>query len=1002
MKQSHRAPTGGLIDRSRPLRFSFDGESFEGYPGDTLASALLANGVRLLGRSFKYHRRRGVLGMGAEEPNALISLRHRDRHEPNLKATEVELFEGLNAFSQNNWPSLQFDVGAINNLLGRFLPAGFYYKTFMWPPSWWMRYETVIRKAAGLGAAPTAPDPDLYFKRHAHCDILIVGGGPAGLMAARSAALSGARVILLDDHSEFGGQLRYEEHVLDAQPGHEWAAGIVEQLHSMPNVRLLSRACAFGYYDDNLVAVCERVADHVVQPEPYQPRQRIWWVRARRVILATGAFERPLVFPGNDLPGVMLAGAAGGYAHCHGVCAGRNAVLFANNDDAYASVAALRAAGVRVRAIIDPRQAEVVGEVARSIANAIDGAIDGHWLTNCVVSAAHGGNEIKAISVSRTDGSRPERATRRINCDLLCMSGGWNPTVHLYSQAQGRLRYEQQCAAFVPDTIRHPVHCCGAVMGAAQLSDCVVQGQRAGSEAAAALGLKVTEQEIPTLAADRPRGDLQPLWEVPRVAGLSAKSFVDFQNDVTADDVHLAARENYRSVEHLKRYTTMGMGTDQGRTSNVNALAIMAQSLNCPIEQVGTTTFRPPYSPVTLSAMAGMEAGDDYMPVRRTPLHDWHERAGASMQNVGLWQRARYYMRNGETPETATCREVVHVRSHAGLIDVSTFGKIDVRGRDAAEFLERVTVNRFQNLKLGRSRYHIMLREDGFVMDDGTTTRVGENAFYMTTTTAAAASVLSHLEFHAQTTWPQLQVQLTDVTEQWAGFALAGPRAREVLSAACDRDVDADALPFMGSIEARIDGIAVRLFRITFSGELGYEVHLPAGHLAATWQYMLDVGEAFDLQPYGTEAMGVMRIEKGHVVHAELDGRTIPSDFGFDRMMRKGGDFIGRRALQREAFSREARPSLVGLVSQNGKPIPAGAHLVWNPTAPKPMVTYGHVTSACFSPTVGKHIALCLLDQAPQWQGKVLYAASPLKRVSTPVAIVEPVFVDPQGQRARG
>jgi sarcosine oxidase subunit alpha len=766
----------------------------------------------------------------------------------------------------------------------------------------------------------------------------------------------------------------------------------------MPNVRLLSRASAFGYYDDNLVAVCERVADHVVQPEPHQPRQRIWWVRARRVILATGALERPLVFPGNDLPGVMLAGAAAGYAHCHGVRAGSNAVLFANNDHAYANVAALQAAGVSVQAIVDPRAAEAVGEFARSVAD----AMDGQWLTSSVVSTAHGSNEIEAVSISQTDGARSGHTMRRISCDLLCMSGGWNPTVHLYSQAQGRLRYEPQCAAFVPDTIRHPVHCCGAVAGSAELSDSVAQGQRAGAEAASALGLSVVAQAIPSLAADRPRGDLQPLWEVPQSAGGSAKSFVDFQNDVTADDVHLAARENYRSVEHLKRYTTMGMGTDQGRTSNVNALAIMAQTLDCPLEQVGTTTFRPPYSPVTLSAMAGMEAGDDYMPLRRTPLHEWHERSGATMQNVGLWQRARYYIRSGETADDATRREVVHVRKHAGLIDVSTFGKIDIRGRDAALFLERVTVNRFQNLKVGRSRYHIMLREDGFVMDDGTTTRVAENAFYMTTTTAAAASVLSHLEFLAQTTWPELHVQLTDVTEQWAGFALAGPRARDVLAAACDRDVEADALPFMGSIEARIDDVAVRLFRITFSGELGYEVHLPAGHLVPVWQYMLEIGEAFDLQPYGTEAMGVMRIEKGHVVHAELDGRTIPSDFGFDRMMRKNGDFVGRRALQREAFSPEARSSLVGLVSQNGEPIPAGAHLVWNPTAPKPMHTYGHVTSACFSPTVGQHIALGLLEKAPQWQGKVLYAASPLKRVSTPVEIVDPVFVDPQGQRARG
>ena len=916
---------------------------------------------------------------------------------PNLRATEVELFEGLRATSQNRWPSLNFDVGAINNLLGRFLPAGFYYKTFMWPASWWLRYEAVIRKAAGLGEAPRAPDPDVYSKRYAHCDVLVVGAGPAGLVAALDAALSGARVMIVDDHAQAGGHLRYEEHAIDGQAGHQWAVQMADRLRSMANVRVLTRASAFGYYDDNLIAVCERVADHLAQPEPHQPRQRIWWVRTQQVILASGAIERPLVFAGNDRPGVMLASAAAGYAHCHAVQAGRTAVLFTNNDTAYASANSLHRAGVKVRAIVDSR-ADGSGAAARAIALAVGAQIiNGH-----VISATHGRRRLNSVSISAFDGVHTAPTSRSMDCDLLCMSGGWNPTVHLFSQALGTLRFDHDCVGFVADVARHPVRCCGAANGRAQLASCFADGKRAADEALTALGMQPAPAPAPDVAADRAETPLQALWEVPPVPGSQAKSFVDFQNDVTADDVRLAARENYQSVEHLKRYTTMGMGTDQGRTSNVNALAIMAHSVSRDIEQVGTTTFRPPFSPVTLSALGGMEVGDDYMPVRRTPLHDWHVSAGATMQNVGLWQRARHYPRVGESMTNAVRREVLHVRNQVGIIDVSTFGKIDLRGRDAAEFLERVTINRFHNLKLGRCRYHVMLREDGFVMDDGTTTRVGEDAFYMTTTTAAAAAVLSHFEFLAQTVWPHLQVHLTNITDQWGGFALAGPQARDVLGAVCEQDVSHGALDFMASIEATIAGVAVRIFRITFSGELGFEVHVPADRLQTVWQTVLEVGRAFDLQPYGTEAMGVMRIEKGHVVHAELDGRAIASDFGFDRMIRKSGDFIGRRALQREAFAREHRPSLVGLVSDNGKPIAAGAHLVWNPSLATPMHTYGHVTSPCYSPTLDAYIALAFLHQAELWQGKILYAAAPMQRIYTPVRIVAPVFVDQQGQRARG
>jgi sarcosine oxidase subunit alpha len=688
------------------------------------------------------------------------------------------------AHSQNRWPSLDFDVGAINNVLSRFLPAGFYYKTFMWPRSWWMRYEHIIRSAAGLGHAATQADPDVYYKRHAHCDVLVVGAGAAGLMAALTAARAGKRVMLVEEGSQPGGQLLGEQQTVDGDPGHLWARDMVAELDAMPGVRVLQRSTAIGYYDDNLVAVCERVTDHLAEPQAFMPRQRIWWVRAGCVVLATGAMERPLVFPGNDLPGVMLASAAGTYAHRYAVRAGRRSVLFANNDRAYANLDAMTRAGVDVRAVVDPRPGGA-GAAARRRATAAGAEI----INGSVVSAARGRQGVDAVSVSAFEGGRVARNQRLLDCDLLCMSGGWNPTVHLFSQAQGRLRYDDDRAAFLPDESPQAVLCCGAVAGAGSLADCLADGARAGAQALMGFGVAAADLRVPTVADPETEAPMMVLWEVPKRDDVRAKSFVDFQNDVTSADVRLASRENYQSVEHLKRYTTLGMGTDQGRTSNVNGLAILAATLGREIPQVGTTTFRPPYSPVTLGALCGMEVGDDYAPLRRTPLHEWHLEAGGVMQNVGAWQRARYYPRAGESMADAVARETRHVREAVGLVDVSTFGKIDIRGPDAAEFLERVTINRFHNLRNGRCRYHVMLREDGFVMDDGTTTRVEDDAFYMTTTTAAAGPVMAHLEYYAQTVWPELDVHLTSISDQWGGLALAGPRAREAL-AACLRDVD--------------------------------------------------------------------------------------------------------------------------------------------------------------------------------------------------------------------
>lgn len=1000
--QQYRIPDGGLIDRSKRLSFQFDGQSFHGFEGDSLAAALLANGVRLFGRSFKYHRRRGVMGLGFEEPNALIRLRREPRAEPNLRATQIELFDHLYAESQNRWPTLEWDIGEINNAVSRLLPAGFYYKTFMWPASWWMLYEKFIRQAAGLGKPSLEPDPDVYAKRFAHCDVMVVGSGPAGIAAARAAAASGVRVMLVEDDWRVGGSLLSDPSSIDGQEGASWAAEQVEELRSMANVRVLTRSVAFGYYDQNLVAVAERIWDHVPTPPEHQPRQRIWWVRARQVVIAAGAVERPLVFANNDLPGVMLSSAAQGYANRYAVRCGDQAVLFANNDDAYRRAADLHRAGIQVKAVVDPRT-EGPGEAARNILPTTT-----ELMTGQVIAHAHGRKALQGVTVARYNAERQAVETQgtEIACDLLCVSGGYNPSVHLLSQSQGSIRYDETLATFVPASSVQAERSAGAANGVFELQAALNEGNQAGIDAAAAASGKRRKKVAPP-SADLESAEQAPLfalWSVPLRDNQHGKRFVDLQNDVTADDVGLAAREGYLSVEHLKRYTTLGMGTDQGRNSNVNGLAIMGALTGRNIPEVGTTTFRPPFAPVTLGALAAKEVGDHFAPERRTPMHEWHAQAGAPFVPAGLWLRPQYYPRPGESMMETINREATGVRNGVGMVDVSTLGKIEVRGRDAAEFLERVYINRWTNLKVGRLRYGFMLREDGFVMDDGTTTRVGENEFYMTTTTGGAGPVMSHLEYYAQTVWPDLHVHLTSVSDQWGGLAIAGPHARTVLQAACEgADLSNEGLPFMAFTEATIEGVPVRIFRMTFSGELAYEVHMGADQSLTVWEALMAAGAPYDIFPYGTEAMAVLRIEKGHVVAAELDGTTVPMDFGVDGMYaKKATDFIGRRALERPGLDgSHPRRQLVGLTSLNGVHIPRGAQLVVNPTREKPVRMFGHVTSTTYSPNLEQEIALALMEDATSWYGKTLYAASPLTHTYVPVRIGHPVFIDPEGRRPR-
>jgi heterotetrameric sarcosine oxidase alpha subunit len=983
-----RLASGGAIDRSRTLAFTFDGRAYAGHPGDTLASALLANGVRVVGRSFKYHRSRGVFTAGPEEPNALVRTGEGAHAEPNTRATMVELYDGLVAASQNRWPSLSLDLSALNNLFAPLFPAGFYYKTFMAPARAWPTYERIIRQAAGLGIHVPHPDPDRYERRFAHCDVLVVGGGAAGIMAARTAASAGSDVMLVDERDALGGHLRGE------RAGGEILRPYLRALDGQTNVRLLPRTTAFGIYDHGTVALVERVSDHLGPAAPVaQPRQRLWMVRASQIVIAAGAIERPLVFAGNDRPGVMLAAAARTYINRFAVTPGRRAVVFTNNSDAYRTAFDAASAGIAVAAIIDgrPTPEEALVGAARERGIAVHA---GH-----AVVAAKGGRALRAVAVAPIDGAG---TVTWIDCDLLAVSGGLTPSVHLYSHTGGKLAWDETIAAFVPAAGAANMRVCGAARGVFALADCLADGARAGAAAAQALGLNPTALDLPACPPEEP-WSIRPLWEVKPANKMRGKRFVDLQDDVTADDLALAVRENYRSIEHVKRYTTLGMGTDQGKTANLNGLAIVAARRAEAIAAVGTTTFRPPYTPVAFGALAGPETGKHFEPIRRTPLHDWHAAHGARFVEAGQWLRPRAYLHPGESFDAAWRREVRAVRGAAGICDVSTLGKIDVQGPDATAILERVYCNGFASLAVGRCRYGLMLREDGIVLDDGTVTRIGERHYFLTTTTANAGRVLAHLEYLLQVVWPDLRVRVASVTDQYGQIALAGPRSRDVLRQLAGIDVDNAALPFLASAPAAIARTRVRLFRISYSGELAYEIAVPADHTVAVWEALLAAGREFRLASYGTEAMAAMRIEKGHVAGAEINGQTTPADLGLARLVSARKHFVGRRLLERPALVDQTRPSLVGLEPVDGvTAIPAGAQLVADVRGKPPVPMLGHVTSVTFSPTLDRPIALALLAGGLARKGGTVTAAAPLDGVTVAARVVDPVFYDPAGERLHG
>jgi methylglutamate dehydrogenase subunit C len=991
--EPNRLEGRGVVHRSRPLSFHFDGKSYTGFDGDTLASALLAAGVRLVGRSFKYHRPRGILTAGSEEPNALVELRSGARREADTRATVAELFNGLDARSQNRWPSLRLDVGALNSLFSPLFVAGFYYKTFMWPAALWEKlYEPAIRRAAGLGRASDEADPDGYEKAHAFCDVLVIGAGPAGLSAALAAASSGARVMLCDEDFLLGGRLNSERREIDGISGHAWARRVVTELLSNPQVRILRRTTVFGAYDGGLsgartFGALERVSDHLPVPPPHEPRQRLWRIIAKRTVLAAGAVERPIVFGGNDRPGVMMASAVRTYVNRFGVAPGRCAALFTTSDDGWKTAFDLVDAGVRVAAIIDARAVvtpALLGEATR---------IDTRVLCGAQVVDAYGARGLDHVTVRDRAGQLSD-----VGVDTLAVSGGWNPNVALSTHLGGRPRWSDAIAAFVPGDVPRGMAVVGAAAGAFSLGDALREGAAAGSEAACAMGFRTVKPREARVGEELTA--VLPLWCVSKS---KTKAFVDFQHDVTCEDVALAAREGFCSVELLKRYTTLGMATDQGKTSSVNGHAIMAALTARAIPELGTTTSRPPYTPVAVAAFAGIHRGKHFRPTRLTSGHAWAEERGATFIESGDWLRAQWFAAAGERDWLKiVSREVRAVRSSVGVCDVSTLGKIDIQGMDAAAFLDRLYINLFSTLPLGKVRYGLMLREDGLVMDDGTSAHLAVNHYIMSTTTANAGKVMQHMEHARQILWPELDVQIVSVTEQWAQYAIAGPNARRLLERLLGDAIDVSnaSFPYLACAEFSWRGVPARLFRISFSGELAYELAVPARYGDAAIRAIVASGEDFGVIPYGLEALGVMRIEKGHVTGNELNGTTTATDLGLGRMMSKKKDFIGRVLAQRPGLTNPDRPGLVGVkpVDKSAR-LYAGAHFLALGAQATLANDEGYLTSVAFSPTLGHWIGLGLLTRGPSRRGERVRAHSPIRGGDVEVEVVAPVFFDPEGAR---
>ena len=985
-----RLPSGGRIDRTCPIRFTFDSKQYTGYAGDTLASALLANGVTLFARSWKYHRPRGLLGAGVEEPNALVQLHEGAHTVPNARMTEVILVEGIVAKSIHASPSLQFDWRAINGFFARLIPAGFYYKTFMASQKVWHFFEKHIRQASGLGASPELSDPDVYDKQFAHTDVLVVGGGAAGLSAAVAAAKSGKRVMLCDEQAELGGWLLSSDEQIDGQKPLSWLTQTLHSLRHMPDVTLLPRTTAFGYQDHNLVTLIERKHDGLSRADAKGYRERLWRVRAKQVILATGAHERPMVFSRNDLPGVMLASAAAVYTQRYAIRLANQAIVFTNNDAAYEAAVAFKASGIEVR-VVDAREQPSGPWSARARALSIE------ILTGHVVTQATGKMHITRVQIQAINAQDElSGQARSLPCDLLATSNGFSSVIHLHSQAGSKAIWSDEQLSFLPGASAQGERSAGSCRGAMSLSAAAADGAACGAA-------------LPQSALTAP--SIRALWLVPHALPPSRapKQFVDFQNDVTAADILLAVREGFESIEHVKRYTALGFGTDQGKTGNINGMGITAQAIGKPIPSVGTTTFRPNYTPVTFGALAGLELGDAFDPIRITPMHSWHVKQGATFEDVGQWKRAWYFPKKGEDLHAAVKREVLAVRRAVGTLDASTLGKIDIQGPDAATLLNWVYSNAWSKLEIGKCRYGLMLDENGMVFDDGVTVRLSENHFLMHTTTGGAARVLAWLERWLQTEWPHLKVYLTSVTDHWSTTAVVGPKSRELLQKLCtDVDFDDAAFPFMsyreGTINADGASMKARIMRISFSGERSYEVNVPAAQGLQMWEAIHKAGKPLGITPYGTETMHVLRAEKGFIiVGQDTDGSVTPMDLGMGGMVAKTKDFLGKRSLTRSDTARTDRKQLVGLLADDAQfVLPEGAQILEaDPaqiSAGELVPMGGHITSSYHSPTLGRSIAMALVKSGHSRTGQKIRVGMRDGK-SVMATVVSPVFFDPEGKQ---
>ena len=996
------ANQGRLIDRMRPLRFSFNGQKMQGYHGDTLAASLLANDQMLMGRSFKYHRPRGVVASGAEEPNALMNLGSEGHFEPNARATTTETFEGLLATSQNHFPSLEFDIGAINSKLARFLPTGFYYKMFIHPRSFWKHiYEPIIRKSAGLGKAPKAQDADKYEHYYHHCEVLVVGGGIAGLQAAKSAAAAGVRVMLVEQTAHWGGRAPVDGVIIDGAPADEWIKSTISELSSMTNVVIRNRTQGSGIYDHGYALAYERVADHT--PGDRRPRHRLWRVRCKQIVTATGAIERPLSFAGNDIPGVMLASAVRDYLVNYGVSTGDRTIVVTNNDDAYRTALFLKSAGLDVPAIIDTR-AEGGGEL---MAQATAAGI--RVETGRGIAKVKGSKRVTAVSLCAQVGEGSE--IEEIPCDVVAMSGGWSPVVHLWSHCGGKLFWDDKKAMFRPDVNKPPIGSngegfvivAGIASGHLRSAEVIQDARQAGLTAAKLVGGKKAKDAKLANVQDANEAAMEPVWLMPHGASyeLRSKTWLDFQNDVKVSDVQLAAQEGFESVEHAKRYTTLGMATDQGKLSNINGLAILAEALNSDIPSVGTTTFRPPYTPISMASLAGEARGELFQPVRKTPMHEWHDAHGADWEPVGGWRRPYAYIKSSETVDQAVHREVINTRQNLGILDASTLGKIIVKGPDAGKFLDMMYTNMMSNLKPGRCRYGLMCSENGFLTDDGVVARVDEQTWLCHTTSGGADRIHAHMEEWLQTEWWDWKVWVVNVTEQLAQVAVVGPNARKVLEKLGGMDLSAKALPFMAWADGEIGGFSCRAYRISFSGELSYEIAIPANRGLDFWKMVVEAGAEFEVNPYGTECLHILRAEKGFImIGDETDGTVIPQDLGLSwAISEKKDDFLGKRAQKRSFMDNPDRWQLVGLETLDGSVLEDGAYAIAEgKNANGQTNTQGRVTSTYHSPTLGRGIAMGLVQNGPDRMGEVIsftkIGASPVN-----AKIVHVVFYDVEGEK---